>query len=159
MFRIRRVYDHTVPGNRRAVAQVQDILRAQFPEVKEVDITKLPQQLQNPLKYRFRTILFVADDPRSNVRGFAFLLHVPDLSFCYLDYLAAGQGRTGGGIGGALYTRVREEAYYLKASGLFFECLPDDAALCRDPVVCKQNTARAAFLRALRRSPHCQYEV
>jgi acetoin utilization deacetylase AcuC-like enzyme len=145
MFRIRRVYDHTVPSNRQAVAQVQELLRVQIPEVTEEDVAKLPQQLQNPLKYRFRSILFVADDSHGNVRGFALLLHVPDLSFCYLDYLAAGQGRTGGGIGDALYTRVREEAYYLKASGLFFECLPDDPSLCPNPEKCKQNAARLRF--------------
>ena len=31
MFRIRRVYDDTTPADKDAIAQVKDILRAQFP--------------------------------------------------------------------------------------------------------------------------------
>ena len=61
MFRIRRVYDDITPANKDALAEVQDILRTQFPGLSKRDIAKLPEQLRNPLKYRFRSILFVAD--------------------------------------------------------------------------------------------------
>jgi acetoin utilization deacetylase AcuC-like enzyme len=73
------------------------------------------------------------------------LLHAPDLGFCYLDYLCAGRGETGGGIGGALYSRVREEAQQLDVIGIFLECLPDDPALSPDAAVRKQNSARLRF--------------
>ena len=89
MFRIRRIYDTHVPANREAIAQVQAILREQFDGLDESDIEKLPQQLDNPLKARFRSILFVADDKQRHVRGFAMLNHAPDLKFCYLDYISA----------------------------------------------------------------------
>jgi acetoin utilization deacetylase AcuC-like enzyme len=79
------------------------------------------------------------------VRGFALLLHAPDLGFCYLDYLSAGRAQTGGGIGGALYQRVREAAWQLDVVGLFFESLPDDPELSPDPVVRRQNAARLKF--------------
>jgi len=40
---------------------------------------------------------------------------------------------------------VRKEALDLGCVGLFFECLPDDPALCRDGETRKQNAARLRF--------------
>jgi len=145
MFRIRRVYDDITPANQDAIAQVQDILRAQFPGLSKRDIAKLPEQLRNPMKYRFRSILFVAEGSKGHINGFALLFHESALKFCYLDYISAAELKTGGGIGGALYERVREEALDLNTIGLFFECLPDDPALSRNPEIRKQNAARLRF--------------
>ncbi len=145
MFRIHKVFDVTTPTNRQILSQVQAMLRVQFNELSEKDIAKLPAQLANPLKYRFQSILLVAEDGHATVRGFAMLLHAPDLNFCYLDYICAGRGETGGGIGGALYERVREEAWQLGVAGIFCECLPDDPALSPDPAIRKQNMARLRF--------------
>jgi acetoin utilization deacetylase AcuC-like enzyme/GNAT superfamily N-acetyltransferase len=145
MFRIRRVYDDITPANKEAIAQVQEILRTQFFALSKRDIAKLPEQLRNPLKYRFRSILFVAEGTKGRIIGFALLYHGPMLKFCYLDYLSAAERRTGGGIGGALYERVREEALDLNTVGLFFECLPDDPKLSRNPEIRKQNAARLRF--------------
>jgi len=47
MFRTRRVYDDTTPANKQAIAQVQEILRAQFPGLPKKDVNKLPKQLQH----------------------------------------------------------------------------------------------------------------
>ena len=124
MFRIRRVYDDVTPSNQDAIRQVQDILRAQFPRLSKRDVNKLPEQLRDPMKFRFKSMLFIAEGTRGHVDGFALLFHEPALRFCYLDYISAGPQKTGGGIGGALYERVREEALDLETVGLFFECLP-----------------------------------
>jgi len=145
MFRIRRVYDDITPANKEAIARVQEILRTQFPRLPKKDIAKLPEQLRNPLKYRFRSILFVAEGPRGRIIGFALLFHEPALKFCYLDFLSAAEQKTGRGIGGALYERVREETLDLNTIGLFFECLPDDPKLSPDPIIRKQNAARLRF--------------
>ncbi|OGN98283.1 MAG: histone deacetylase [Chloroflexi bacterium RBG_13_51_18] len=145
MFRIRRVYDDITPANQSAIGQVQAILRDQFPLISKRDINKLPEQLRDPMKYRFRSILFVAEGIRGHLDGFALLFHEPTLHFCYLDYISAAQRKTSGGIGGALYERVREEALDLEAIGIFFECLPDDPRLSPDPVMRKQNIARLRF--------------
>jgi acetoin utilization deacetylase AcuC-like enzyme/GNAT superfamily N-acetyltransferase len=145
MFRIRRIYDTILPVNRQAITQVQAILRAQFPGLDAKDIKKLPEQLTNPLKYRFRSIFSVAENARGEVMGFALLLHAPDLNFCYLEYISAAEMMTGRGIGGALYERVRSEARALGALGIFMECLPDDPGLCRDPEILAQNRARLKF--------------
>jgi len=145
MFRIRRIYDDAIPVNRVVIARVQEILRAQFPGLSEKEILSLPDKLRNPFKYRFRSILFVAEDNRQNLKGFALLQYAPDLRFAFLDYVATSGRGTGGGVGGALYDRVREEARTLGAAGLFFECLPDDPDLCRDPAILRQNAARLRF--------------
>jgi acetoin utilization deacetylase AcuC-like enzyme/GNAT superfamily N-acetyltransferase len=145
LFRIRRVFDDITPANRDAITQVQDILRTQFPSVSKRNINKLPEQLRDPMKYRFRSILFVAEGLKGRVEGFALLFHEPVLHFCYLDYISAAQKKTGGGIGGALYERVREEALDLDSIGIFFECLPDDPKLSKKPVIRKQNAARLRF--------------
>ncbi|NQV85830.1 MAG: histone deacetylase family protein [Woeseiaceae bacterium] len=145
MFRIHKIFDVTTPTNRQLISQVQAMLRVQFNALSENDIAKLPAQLANPMKYRFRSILLVAEDGHATVRGFAMLMHAPDFNFCYLDYICAGRGETGRGIGGALYERVREEASQLGVAGIFLECLPDDPALSPDPAIRKQNAARLKF--------------
>jgi acetoin utilization deacetylase AcuC-like enzyme/GNAT superfamily N-acetyltransferase len=145
MFRIRRVYDDTVPVDKDVIAQVQEILREQFPLLAEEKIEEFPEQLRNPLKFRFKSVLLVAEGARGRVKGFALLQHAPDLQFCYLDFMAAGRQRMGGGIGSALYERVREEASALNATGLFFESLTDDPKLCSDPATVRQNAARLRF--------------
>jgi len=117
MFRIRRIYDDTLSIDRETIEQVQQILRSQFSAVSEGEISSLAQKLSNPLKYRFRTILFVADDMKPRVKGFALLNHAPDLSFCFLDFLSVDPKAAAGGIGGALYARVREEARALGNAG------------------------------------------
>ncbi|HEX5786543.1 MAG TPA: histone deacetylase family protein [Woeseiaceae bacterium] len=145
MFRIHRVFDVTTPTNRQLIAQVQAMLRVHFSGLTEQDIAKIPAQLANPLKYSFRSQLLVAEDGHANVRGFAMLLHAPDLDFCFLDYISAGRDQTGRGVGGALYERVREEALRLGVVGLFFESLPDDPELSPNPETRRQNAARLRF--------------
>ena len=145
MFRIRRIYDSVLSVNQQAITQVQQILKDQFPTLDRRDLKKLPEQLRNPLKYRFRSILFVAESTPGEVRGFALLMHAPDLNFCYLEYISAAARMTGRGIGGALYERVRAEALALGTLGIFMECLPDDPGLCRDPSILAQNRSRLKF--------------
>lgn len=145
MFRIRQVYDRTTPANANAVQQAQGILASQIQGLDSEDIAKISKMLRDPLTYRFRAILLVAEDGQDRVRGFALVLHAPDLDFAYLEYISAAPGETGGGIGGALYERAREEAAALGCVGIFFECLPDDPALSPDPAIRRQNAARLRF--------------
>ncbi|MCA1766039.1 MAG: histone deacetylase family protein [Desulfobulbaceae bacterium] len=145
MFRIRRVYDASLEIDRQAIDQVVKILSSQFAAVPAVELRLLPQKLANPLKYQFRTILFVAENQRHEVKGCAILNHAPDLGFCFLDYISVKPGRGAGGIGGALYERVREECRTLGVHGLFMECLPDEPQLCADRDMVRQNRARLRF--------------
>jgi len=94
---------------------------------------------------RFRMILYVAENSKGHVNGFAMVLLEPKLHFCYLDYLAVSGGTVGRGVGAALYEYVRDEAVAQGAMGLFFECLPEDADKCSDASVRKQNASRLKF--------------
>jgi acetoin utilization deacetylase AcuC-like enzyme/GNAT superfamily N-acetyltransferase len=145
MLRIRKVADATTAVNRAAIEEAQKIMREQFAAMPESDIAKLPEQLANPLKHRFVSRLFVAENARDQTLGVALLLHAPDLDFCYLEIISAAAGRTGYGIGATLYERVREEARALGAEGLYFESLPDDPALSPDPKIRTANAARLKF--------------
>ncbi len=143
MFRIRRIYDDTLPVNRFALKQVRTILTAQFREIPSRDVEELADKLRNPFKLGFRSVLLVAEGSRNEILGFALLFHEPELHFLYLDYLAAGMGKTSGGIGGALYEGVRDEALALGCRGIFFECLPDEPPA----VSVELQAANAARLR------------
>lgn len=145
MFRIRRIFDDVVPPNRRALEQVAKMLRVQFQLLDRQKIDRIPDTLRAPLKYGFRSILYVAEDHKSTVRGLALVDHDAELNFCYLDYLVSDKVQAGRGVGGALYERVRSEVLSLGTVGLFFECLPDDPELSRDPDILKENRARLRF--------------
>ncbi|MEQ8356202.1 MAG: GNAT family N-acetyltransferase [Kiloniellaceae bacterium] len=146
MLRIRKISDSHTPANRTAIEEAQAIIRAQFPGMQGSEIDKLPDQLGNPFKHRFVAKLLVAEDTRGHVKAVALLLHDPEFAFSYLEIISvAPGGRSGSGIGGALYDRVREEADDLGATGLYYECLPDDAAKSPDQKVRRQNAARLKF--------------
>jgi len=145
MFRIRKITEAYYAANNNVLEQVFSIIREQFPEIKESKIQEIRQQLIDPLKFRFQAILLVVEDAKTNVRGFALLLHMSDIGFCFLDYIAVKPGRTSSGVGGSLYERIREEALMLKSTGIFMECLPDDPALCKNPEILEQNKSRLAF--------------
>lgn len=144
MFRIHRVYDDTTPTNRELLRQVEDILRTRFPYLSAAEVSAMSTQVRDPLYHRFKTTLFVAEK-KTVVHGFAVLLHMSDMNCCFLDFISTGIGKTGGGIGGALYERVRDEAAQLGVCGLFMECLPDDPELIPDAKLRAENSARLQF--------------
>lgn len=145
MLRIRKVADATTAVNRAAIEAAQGIMREQFPAMPDYDIAKLPEQLANPLKHRFVSRLFVAENARDQTLGLALLLHAPDIGFCYLELISTARGRSGGGIGATLYERVREEARALGANGLYFESLPDAPALSPNAQIRAGNADRLRF--------------
>ena len=145
MLRIRRIYDDVLPLNQQILRQVKEILRSRFNEVAEAEIEAIGGKLRNPFKQRFLSIMFAAESMKGKVLGFAMLLHEPNIGFAYLDWIATATGRGSGGIGGALYERVRQEALALKAKGLFFECLPDDEKNCPDKAILRENRSRLRF--------------
>ncbi|MBN2351744.1 MAG: histone deacetylase family protein [Spirochaetales bacterium] len=145
MFRIRRIFDDLTPADKNAVEQVKKILKEQFPLLHESEYRGISSLLLNPMKYKFRPILYVAEVKPRTIGAFALMLHDPDLKFCFLDYLSVSPGKSSRGLGGILYEHLRREARLLDVIGLFFECLPDDPALSPRPEVRKQNQARLRF--------------
>lgn len=145
MLRIRKIRDARLPADKRSVAEVQEILRAQFPGMSADEIAKLPGRLEDPFKHRFVSEIFVAETAEGAIRAFAVVLYLPDLKIAYLETISAAPGRTGGGIGAALYQEIRREADTQGAKGLYFECLPDDPALSHDTKTRRQNASRLKF--------------
>ena len=145
MFRIRRIADGFTPANAKALVEMEQILAAQFSEARREDITGLPEKLARPGKRGMAPIVLVAEDASERMRGCVLAYRFVTPSFLFLDYLATPPGRGGGGVGGALYQRLREIAAGLKI-GLFFEVLPADPALCRlSPEMIEENRKRLAF--------------
>ncbi|PJA74878.1 acetylpolyamine amidohydrolase [bacterium CG_4_9_14_3_um_filter_65_15] len=145
MFRIRRIHDDLLPVNKEAIRQVQSILDEQFPGLAAGEREKIISNLRDPFAQRFRAILHVAEKQNGPIQGFALVLHEPTLNFFYLDYIASRAGLTSRGIGGALYQRIREEALASGTQAVYFECLPDDPADCKDKKDLAANRARLRF--------------
>lgn len=145
MIRIRKITNPYHEANLKRLEAVKAIIRNQFPMIPEKKVDEIDSQLADPLKYKYQTSLFLAEDIHETVRAFAVLHFMPDLKFCYLDFIASSPDSSSAGLGGALYDRIREEAISLNAIGLFFECLPDDPALCSDQLIMQQNRKRLAF--------------
>ncbi len=145
MFRIRKITNPYLEANKHAMERVKEIILAQFPDISGKIIEDISLTMVNTVKSKYHTSLVIADDFRGNIRGFAIFLYMSDLKFCYLDFLAVTPDRPTSGVGGSIYEKLREEAASLNAIGIFFECLPDDAALSGGKPVNKMNMKRLAF--------------
>ena len=153
MFRIRRVHDTLLPINRNAIAQVQEIIRAQFDDVLDFKIREIPEKLLNPMKFNFRSVLFVCDDRKGRVKGFALFSAEPTLGFGFLDLIALSSASKGGGVGAALYQRVQEECVSLGFNYLFFESMTDLPGDYPDKTLLKENRSRIRFYERMGARP------
>lgn len=153
MFRIRCVHDTLLPINKNAISQVQDIIRAQFHDMADSKIREIPEKLLNPMKFNFRSMLFVCDDRKGRVKGFALFSAEPTLRFGYLDLIALSSTSKGGGVGAALYQRVQEECVSLGFDWLFFESMTDLTTDYPDKKQLKENIARMRFYERLGARP------
>ncbi len=145
MFRIRKVADDLFPMNKSAVKQVKEILRNQTPTLSENRIEEISQKLHDPVRRKYRSILFIAENLKGRVKGFALLEHFSDKNFCFLEYIATKKEELPRGIGSALYDRCREEAILLRVHGIYFESLADDPEICKNKELLLQNAARLKF--------------
>ena len=145
MFRIRRIISDRYEADRRAMSKVRQILESRFPGISQYKLDAIPDQLRNSLRYKLQTSLYVAESKPGVVEGFALMMYAPDMKFIYLDYIATRRGSASGGVGSALYQRIREEALHLGVKGVFLEALPDDPDLCKDKSMLEQNKARLRF--------------
>lgn len=161
MLRIESIQDAISESNKLYISQVQEIIRQQKPNESEIGIESITDYLNNPMKYRFRAILYVADDYSGAVRGLALSLHFSDLHFFLLDYLVAKDSDKSEGLMEALYSRVREDARELKAQGLFIESGPDSAELCSDTDTLESNVEEMMFYEFMGARPivNTRYET
>jgi acetoin utilization deacetylase AcuC-like enzyme/GNAT superfamily N-acetyltransferase len=144
MFRVRRIFDDALPVNRSAIEQIEAILRDQFPGLSEREVAAALARIKNHGSDAFRPLVYVGEN-RNQVRGFALVLLARKQHFGLLDFLAARSGGTGGGVGGALYDRVREEVSDLGCRAIFLECHGDDPRPGLSEQIRRQNAARLRF--------------
>ena len=145
LFRIRRIADGFTPANARALREVEAILAARFSAARKEDITGLEAKLAQPAQQGMAPIVLIAEDASLRVRGCVVAYRFVRPSFLFLDFLATPPGRSGGGVGGALYQRLREITAGLGLA-LFFEVLPGEGAHCRlPPEELEENRRRLAF--------------
>jgi acetoin utilization deacetylase AcuC-like enzyme/GNAT superfamily N-acetyltransferase len=133
MFRIRLIYDDVLPINRSAITEVKDILAADRPPPPQGAFENLVTELRNPFRQRFRMGIYVAENARRRVMGFANVLDDPEVQFRYLEYLAVAEEYESRGVRTALYEYLRSDASRLDMKGLFLESLPDEPQQCSDP--------------------------
>lgn len=145
MIAIRRIYDHINPVNQLALEQCKEILVAQFPYMSKQEANEIFYEVKNPLANKFRYEILVAENKSKQVLGLIVSSYYPKENFYFLDYIATHQKRSGGGVGGALYERLRSEATLTKTNGIFFDCLSDDAKFSLNEPEHKQNIARLRF--------------
>lgn len=152
-FRIRGVHDDFLPVNRRAIEQILAITKAEIADMTVEALDKISALFKCPVINRMMHYFFVAENNHGEILGFAQMSYSLDIKFCFLDLIANNPDRRTGGIGEALYNRVREEARFLDATGLFLECMSDNPELLSDISLIKQNRARLRFYERLGARP------
>ncbi len=144
-FRIRQIHNNFLPSNKKAINEIIAITRDQISDLTEEYFDEIKQLFQNPFSMNMKYFFFTAEDRTGVIKGFAQISHAMDLNYIFLDLLATKAGTKGGGIGSALYQRVREEAFNLQSKGIFFECMTDSKTDFDDRKVLRQNKKRMHF--------------
>jgi acetoin utilization deacetylase AcuC-like enzyme/GNAT superfamily N-acetyltransferase len=144
MIRIARVHRTVLPIERERIAQVQEIFRQNFSAVADC-AEKIPDLLENPLKYGYTSVLLVAEASLGRVMGFSLFCYFPNVRCAMLDYIAVRRDIRGGGTGSVLYEATREYLKEMNCHGLYLESLPDDPAVVKDASILKENQKRLRF--------------
>ncbi len=158
---IRRIYNHLTESNRKVLNQCKLILLSQFPYLSKSEADAILHDAGNSSHPDFSYLVIVAEGRNQQVLGVAIASHFRKENFIFLDYIATRQHRISGGIGGALYERLRDEAAAIGTVGVFFDCLPDEKELCTDATERKQNSARLKFYERFGARPiiNTKYEM
>jgi len=144
MISIRRVYSGALARDADKIRQVQEIFRSNFASVASY-ADKIPDMLDKPFSFGYRTILLTSQTADRRVTGFSLILHFPEINSSLLDFIAIRPQIKGGGLGSALYEASRDMLQRLGSRGLYLEALPDDPAVVKDPALLKENRRRMKF--------------
>lgn len=144
MIRIVRVNHTLLPIEKERIAQAQEIFRQNFAAVADY-AEKIPDLLENPIRYGYTTGLLVSEASQGRVTGFSLILYFPTIRSGLLDFMAVSRDIRGGGTGSALYEATRDFAKQTGALGLYLEALPDDPKVVTDAALLKENQRRLRF--------------
>jgi len=142
---IRRIYNHRSENNIIALTQCREILLSQFPYMTGVYADALLTDAGDDSNKPYRSIVIVAEGRDKLVQGVIIASLFLKNNFLFLDFIATSKHKISGGIGGALYERLRDEAHSLSCIGIFFDCLTDHRPWCVDEKEYRQNIARFKF--------------
>jgi acetoin utilization deacetylase AcuC-like enzyme len=138
------VYSGSLARDADKIRQVQEIFRSNFAAVASY-ADKIPEMLDNPFAFGYRTFLLTSQTADRRVTGFSLILHFPEINSSLLDFIAIRPQIKGGGLGSALYEASRDMLQRLGSRGMYLEALPDDPQAIRDPEMLKENSKRLKF--------------
>jgi acetoin utilization deacetylase AcuC-like enzyme/GNAT superfamily N-acetyltransferase len=144
MISIRRVYSGALARDADKIRQVQEIFRSNFSQAASY-ADKIPDMLDKPFTFGYRTILLTSQTADRRVTGFSLILHFPEINSSLLDFIAIRPQIKGGGLGSALFEASRDMLLRLGSRGLYLEVLPDDPSVVKDPALLKENRRRLKF--------------
>ena len=144
MIRITRVHRTVLPIENERIAQAQEIFRQNFSAVADY-AEKIPDLLENPIKYGYTTVLLVSEASLGRVTGFSLFIYFPNVRCAMLDFMAVRRDIRGAGTGSVLYEATREYLKEMHCLGLYLEALPDDPAVVKDAAILKENQQRLRF--------------
>ena len=78
MIRIVRIYRTLLPIEKDRIAQVQEIFRQNFSAVADY-ADKIPDLLDNPIRYGYTTGLLVSEASLGQVTGFSLVIYFPSI--------------------------------------------------------------------------------
>jgi GNAT superfamily N-acetyltransferase len=145
MLKIEKIDNRKTLANKRALKNVQEIMRAQFPGLDKREISELPESIFGRRSFGFKYSLYVARESELMISGFLTYSYYARYNFYYLDRMATAPQLIRRGIGRELYIFLRKKAKKKRAVGIFFECLNDDLAQAGDQKSQAQNASRLKF--------------
>ncbi len=144
MIKISRIYRTVLPVEKNRISQVQEIFRQNFSAVADY-AEKIPDLLNDSIKFGYTTILLVSESSAGEVKGFSLFMIFPSVRVAFLDFMAVRPEMQGSGTGGVLYEATRDYLKMTNCQGLFYEVLPDDPAVVKDKDMLKENQRRLRF--------------
>jgi acetoin utilization deacetylase AcuC-like enzyme/GNAT superfamily N-acetyltransferase len=144
MIRITRVHRTVLPIEKERLAQVQEIFRQNFAAVSEY-AAKIPDLLDNPIKYGYTSVLLVSEASLGHVTGFSLFIYFHTIRSALLDFIAVRRNIRGAGTGSILYEATREYLKEIDCQALYLEALPDDPTVVKDAAILKENQQRLRF--------------
>ena len=160
MIRITRVHRTVLPIEKERITQVQEIFRQNFPDLADY-AEKIPDLLENPIKYGYTTVLLVSEASLGRLTGFSLFIYFSNVRSAVLDFLAVRRNIRGAGTGSVLYEATREYLKEMNCQGLYLEALPDDPAVVKDVAILKENQRRLRFYEGFNVRPiiNTEYET
>jgi hypothetical protein len=92
-----------LPIEKERISQVQEIFRQNFSVIADY-AEKIPDILENPIRYGYTAVILVSEKSLGRVTGFSLFFFFPEIRSGLLDFMAVSRNVRSEGTGGALYS-------------------------------------------------------